>query len=1064
VSTTGALARILARRDPGLAQEIIDEGKPSRRGVINRVKEVVPESTVDLSKSENRNEVAEKLPQELSDAEAVRGDQGQLEEAGVVEQVREETGREDIQRVAEEGREPSDREAQVPEEVGPATTLSERAVRPKQPSRGLTAKKLREEADRGVEPGGLAAVPEATRRLIQTGKVGQARPIDVPNPEIERRMRKAKGVKRATLREKIGSVGEGVRQILRPQKFVPQTEEFASANELFRLHKDIPARVQEDANRDVAAIIDPLTKEDLELFERSEIADNMVASVERGEPLRFGFESLEELRAYQDQLNKLVENKPAVQTSKGSRKQVVQELVTQLVDFGVLPADALNRAETYYHQQVLSFMEAERFAHSRGFKKKKAGFQRRRTKGDQLAEEFDYNTSYIEAEVKWMTDARELIEREKILRELVRLEDKMPEAQAEVKAAKGKGEEASWQDFVPEGHSTWQAEPGNIFYKAFTIPDRLAEQAMVEEEVLVKDENIKRVLSVGRPHQIYIFKDQIVEQLESMEKPKPEGALGTMAREMMRMLKVFLILNPKRAAAYMIRNTTGDVDPIIGGAIPALGEVKGAISDLRKYYLSRRLSIPEGLERPRDLGVISASLISQEIPDLKDLAIFRRFYDARFQATSIPLKSVSVYFQTVKRFNEFRENVLRLAAYRFYLKKMKRGSLQHFGASKRSVVNRLRDDMGNEIAAAHMSRNLLGDYGNITFLGDWLRNHAIPYFAFQEINIKRYPRMFINAASVGDTKALAAIPAALLLKAITVPRIIALYAGFWAYNNLKWPEKEKDLGTWDKQNPHIVVCRTGDGSVRVFRNVGALGDFMEWGGLNTLLSLWSMVEDEQMTGLDLVKEMAKDPVNKAVQSLRPDVKGAFEVSSGMSLFPDVFNPRSDERDELLANILGLRDEYKGLVGRVLHNGRRERPYLGQRMMVGVIHPGRSAIGQMHELRSRFLEKEGRPRPASFPASPTKVMREAAMSENYDAFVEARKVYIEEGGNPKRFLASIRALDPVASRLNERDERKFVNFLTPRQRSQMQLAREYANEIAVRMAHWWRLAAQEEQGG
>lgn len=51
---------------------------------------------------------------------------------------------------------------------------------------------------------------------------------------------------------------------------------------------------------------------------------------------------------------------------------------------------------------------------------------------------------------------------------------------------------------------------------------------------------------------------------------------------------------------------------------------------------------------------------------------------------------------------------------------------------------------------------------------------------------------------------------------------------------------------------------------------------------------------------------AKDPVNKLVHGLRPDLKALYELPTGTSLFPDVFAPRQADRDEAGRRCAGCR--------------------------------------------------------------------------------------------------------------------------------------------------------------
>ncbi len=998
--------------------------------------------------------------------------------------------------------------------------------------------------------------------------------MQAPREEVEDRMGRARGVPRESLKSKAIEIARAAwHKSTRAQEHIPNTPEFAMANEVIRLAKDVPDRVQDEVIRTVAAIIDPMGEKQLKLFERKIITDNMIASALRGEPLRFGFESLEELRAYQKKLNGLVSAVPEVLEALKTRDKVVAELVDKLVDADLLPKEAREHSSEYFHQQVLGYLQVERFnTHQKGVRSGKKSFQQRRVQGEELDEAFDYNTSYIEAETKWMAEAHAKLSAEKTLDQIRRKYDKMPSLKGKVKTKNfellvggpetvtriktlraqlqstrsesddlrqlrrawteelqsldptydarkkiamglsklGKLQDTdevdmraiadlaenapddgtqiaartvlkgisdrnkivgeslgdqfvTWEDIVPDGHEAWQPEPGNVFYRALTIPDKIAE-AIQKQQLNGMDldpEQIKTVLAIGGKRPFMVLPTPIVEQFQSMETQKPSGALSRAVQAAMRGWKVWTLLSPKRAPQYMLRNVTGDIDPVIGGAPAVLKHVPKASRELRKYHTGR-LAISENLRRARDLGVVSSSMTAQEIPNLKDMQVFERFYANGTPWTKLPTKAVEKYFQTVRGVNEFRENSLRYAAFLYYRDALRAGTLDHYGGAKKSVVDQLRADMGTDVAAAHLSRNLLGDYGNMTVTGQWLRTRLIPFWSWMEVNTKRYPRLVANAVEYGKAKGKGRVWATGVYGGAAMMSLGALYATQWAWNNLVQPEKERDLGTYDRQNPHVVMCRNPDGTVRIFRNVGAVGDFLETFGVNTLMSLYPQYAAGQINGDDLIAEMAKDPVNKFIGGLRPDLKAMFEVTAGVSFFPDAFNPRTQDRIEGLVNIVGMRDEYRELRGKLLKDGSRARPNYRQRFVVGVVDPRRNALYEIYDLRGKFLKREGRETPNFMGTSPFKNMREAVMADDYEAFKESRKVYRKSGKEYKNFLASLRFLDPIDARLNDKDEKRFEqDFLNSLQRKKLSVARNYAQHLRVQLWYWWNQAATED---
>lgn len=1021
--------------------------------------------------------------------------------------------------------------------------------------------------------------------------------VKAPRPDVEERLQKAHGVDRSSLAQKVKDFAETAwHKATRAEEHLPKNAAFAAAREFFRLLKGVPTAAADEVNRTVAAIIDPMGPNQLALFERKLIVDNMLAAADRGEPLRFGVESVEELEAYRQQLDDVIAAVPEVQQALDARKAIVHELVTDLVQHDLLPPEALGNAESYYHQQVLTYLQAGGVRGSSGAERRKRSFQRRRVRDiDSLPEEFDYNTAYIEAETRWMTEAQVELRKEKMVRKLAEKYDKLPtlkkqafrqnltalvggpENMARIEALKRLIRESSespnrnesderlqrrtWiteltsldptypmrkkiarlsdkiQRMISSGQvplegftrlkaidpdadldldgqwfnllsflaqddtteagraalgifkaiqdrnalfreqlgndlvtperllgddlALWQPEPGNVFFRAFTLPEKIVEAVLQGTAGMLEltPDQLHAVTVMGGPRRQFAMPKALVNQLAASVKPPASGIVGKAAEEAMRTWKVWTLLNPMRAIGYTLRNMTGDLDPIIAGAPQILAHVQDIIPELQAYYRGG-LAMSKDLRDARDLNVLDSALTAEEIPELRDLAIFKRFYESQTSIASLPVKMADAYFERVKRFSKFREAVLRYAAYKYYLRAVKGDSVTHFGGAKPETVRALARDLGPEVAAAHLSRNLLGDYGNLTVMGNWMRAKAMPFYSWMEVNAKRYPRMLTNAVEYGRTKGDGKLSARAAYTGMAIAGIATLTTLMYLWNHFVHPDEEKDLNSADQANPHIIVKRNDDGTAMILRNTGALGDFLEWFGIPTLASLYPQYAADQLTLSDLVTEMAKAPVNKLVQSFRPDIKGMFEIASGVSTYPDVFNPRSAPRDELAAETVGLRDAYRATAGRLTDSGARGRSHwLGR--LIGISDPRRAALQEIYDLRERFLTREGKATQGMLTGEPKfRNMREAAIDDDYAAFVEARRAYLQ-GKSYDNFKRSLQSVDPIAQRLSDADEKRFAeDFLTGTQRERLKLARDFAGDTAVKMWAWWQRASEE----
>lgn len=209
-----------------------------------------------------------------------------------------------------------------------------------------------------------------------------------------------------------------------------------------------------------------------------------------------------------------------------------------------------------------------------------------------------------------------------------------------------------------------------------------------------------------------------------------------------------------------------------------------------------------------------------------------------------------------------------------------------------------------------------------------------------------------------------------------------------------------------------------------------------------------------MTIDEAIAEAAKDPINKFAQGLGPQFKAPLEIGAGKTIFPDVLNPRTIDREEALAQNLGIRDEYLTVKGSVLGTGQRGKGNYVQRMTgQSVVDPRENALNEVYDLRDRFLKKGGQDVPSG--DANFKNMRQAAAQNDAERFAEARALYLKSGKGYSNFESSLKRLDPVAGALNSADEAKFVNeFLTPVQRQRLDVARQHARNLEVWMRRMW----------
>lgn len=1031
-------------------------------------------------------------------------------------------------------------------------------------------------------------------------KVDEVRDLLPDDDDQARRVAGAYGAKQPSFVESVRNVLAEFGKLLRVNRHLEKNAENAVAIEFIRLLPEIPRAALDETARTVAAIVKPLGPKQIALFSFTLMARNLKANFvesqlhpERPLPKRFGMDEAA-VDAWLAKLKKLVAATPEVEKALARRKLVLDGLVDRLVAADLLPADAKGRTETYFHQQVLSYLALKNKATGGAAAQlSKQGYRRARTRGiDELGEEYDFNSFFVEAETEWMAKAigdltkaerldvltkrydkmadfvRTATERnfEKLVggadvvrriqalrRQIAKMEagedktalmeerDKLdptqpfrvriakamsglrkhikgmiaprnidtlerseyfgkikelaagPEDAAETIAARsllkaiadrhafikerlGPSYE-TWQTLLrksPE-FKLWQPRPGHYFYRALTIPAMIAEQvqAGLLSQLKLSAEELVPIMAMGGLRDPVIFPAAVVDQLEEInaEKSRAKGLIEEWAKKPLQYLKLaWLYYKPTNFLAYLYRNTFGDLEPAIASMSPGiLLRMPRATLDLWKYYTARRerggreeLDIPPQLRTARDLGVIAASMDAQEVPHLSALGPFRRFYAAKGDSRA---RNVVDALDKLRDFHEFFEQSRRYAAFLYYQEKLASGGVHHYGAANKTIVDTLRTEWSSDVAAAHLARELLGDYGSITVAGKFLRDYLVPFWSWSEINLKRWPRIAMNTYDWADRKSEGNKAAKAMYLAAGAMAFGSVMSSLYVWNNLIIPfllggDPEEELSDVDRNTAHILLpWRNEEGRLPIFRNPTASGEFMRFFGLNTLSNLFPLWIEDKITGADLAKEWSSGQLATGWSMLRPEIKVPGELMMGATTYPDPTNPRAMPRDELLFNVPGWRDEYLAAKGAVLKQGHRARPHYWPKLWgIAVTDPQENALSEVHDLRTRYLRQLGKEPTNPLRVSDTRVMKQAARADDFEAFQEAKRVYVAAGKNWKTFKASIDRLDPLETQLNESQERKFIDeYLNAADRRKLQVARDYAADLRARMAAWWLIA-------
>ena len=886
----------------------------------------------------------------------------------------------------------------------------------------------------------------------------------------------------ADIQETIADIGREAKEELKKSMFRAQihlknNKVNAVFNELFRIQKEVKGNTAENAIRIVSSIVDPLGPNQYDLFSRTVILRNLKASLDRDELFRFGYENKEEVELDLGRLEKVVEATPEVKKALDTREKIVVELVDQLVAAEILPEEAKKHAKTYYHQQVLLYSRAKKFKGDKrtsgdgikkGAVKKKKGFQEKRIKGKEDVEynpDFDYSTNYVEADIAWIASAKESLETKKIFNRLMRKGDIRGELEA---AAKELGEDASWRDLAKkkEGYVIWRLPPGTIFSTAVGIQDQITE-ALVREAidmVDLTDQERRAVIADSLHGKDVVIPEELALQIDA-SKARVTGPIAKLVRFTSRLWKTRILFSPDVFVSYWLRNVTGDID-VSGQVDPGMArELPQANRELKKYHSKNKgLPISKDLAAARTHGAIGSGFTGTELKSTESIASLRRFFRTNKKARTL-LTPIIAYYDWAMNFSTRRENTLRYASFLSAKKQLLAGRAKHYGGSKQEVANAVWEGLGIDAGAAHLSRNLLGDYGNMTVMGQWLSDHMMPFWKFQEISLKRQPRIFINAIKAGQGRKDLNLVSRTAVSALVTSRMAWMYGALWVWNNLVMPGDDgEELYEYDQAHANIRLGKNADGNDMIFRKVGAMSDFLEWFGMNEAISMLPAVLEGQVTWGELGKEMALAGPEKIVGSLRPEIMGTISVLTGLSFFPEPLQPRAIRRGEAASQVVGLTDEWKAIRGIVLQRGERARPHYFQRWVVGISDPRHVALSSMYTAKNRFLKKKGIIDKTIYPVSKYKEARDAAKNEDYDAFVEWKRWFVKGQEMPdayRKFIGFTKRINPI-DKLSVAEQWDFENnFLTSEQRGQLEVSRVYSGELRDRLVAWWEAESREK---
>jgi hypothetical protein len=612
----------------------------------------------------------------------------------------------------------------------------------------------------------------------------------------------------------------------------------------------------------------------------------------------------------------------------------------------------------------------------------------------------------------------------------------------------------TFHDMVPDGYTVWKPEPNTAWYLTNTITDKVLDQIRTGEKSL-EDPDVKKALARG-VDTMWVIPEDLAATLNDFRPHRDEGPLGKASVTILNAWKQWVLINPFRVLKYNMNNLSGDFD-ICWAYDPKIVKEYAwkAAKDLLAYTKNKEVGrdLRQEFDTAFRQGILNSGMTVHDITDITDHMAMDGYLDV---LAGRKVSFISKFWNTSKKFTTYRENVLRLAAWRYFRERIDRGDQGVYGVSKMKQVDQIRS---GEDRAALLARELVGDYGNLSVAGQWLRTKMIPFWSFQEINAPRYVRLFYNLAAEGRGRGdLAKVGAlAMARKGAGLTAKVFTFYGMAMLWNIAMAAvlgiDDDDLSDAERRQLHLILGRREDGTIITLRLQGAISEALSWVGLENILQDAEDVAAGRKTKGEQAKEMAWSPFNKLVNAAHPFIKLAGEEITGYSVFPDITNPRPiKDRVEHLARMFSLESPYRHMTGKPTRKDWKDLSFWDDVInLVGhQSDPGEAAYFDTRQRARKFLERKGIDSGSYRADAHGKSMalynyKKALQYGDLDVAKKYYDRYMVLGGSRKGLKISVRMASPIAA-VPKKMRREFLDSLTPRDRAKYERAVKWYNEV------------------
>jgi hypothetical protein len=608
----------------------------------------------------------------------------------------------------------------------------------------------------------------------------------------------------------------------------------------------------------------------------------------------------------------------------------------------------------------------------------------------------------------------------------------------------------TYQQLIPENYTEWKPTPGKGWFWTNTIADDILQKIIAGEKAL-EDKDVRQALARGRDL-IWVVPKGLASTMDNFRRYPDANSLGRVADWSLSAWKMWILINPRRWVRYNVNNMSGDLDVSLayapGIATPA--RMSQALKDLIKWQGRKELSpsTQAEIDNARRKGVIGSGFAVQEVEDVLNIMSMDKFVRNVLlgEKPNIAMR----YWNKAKGSTVLRENILRLAAYRWFREQLKAGNAV-YGASKVHEIDNIKD---MDDRAAKLARELIGDYGNISSAGQYIRRRLIPFYSWLEINAPRYVYLMRNLKSedrhsdaadlrkrvAGILSAKVAMGAGkLFIKANLLMGMVTLW------NMLVHRDEWEELGEAKRRQMHLILGRREDGTIMTIRFQGALSDALSFFGLEDWPADIADVMKGTSTIADKLIDAPKALVNRAIQGIRPEPKLLFESSTGYRTYPDVFSPRPiRDRVENVLRTFSLDSIYRMAAGKPGRGKNMAEHFISDitSLLVYTSDPGEQAYYDTRKVVFDWLGDQGIERASGRPTNRSNALYYYRQALKYGDLTAAKK-YLEKyytypGATGKTLRKSIKRAHPLTS-IPARRRFTFRESLTAEQANRLKIA-------------------------